>query len=919
MTDHDRLSRLFLEACDLRPDERGRFVDAECADDSSLRAELEAMLAQDGADARTDAIEARVHRAAALVSRVPSATIEAGIAEPALPSTIGPYRILERIGEGGMGVVYRAEQAAPVRRTVALKLIRAGIDGTGALARFEAERQALAQMDHPNVSHLFDAGATDDGRPWFAMELVHGMPITQYCRQQGLPARDRVALFLDVCRGVRHAHRRGVIHRDLKPSNILVAVKEGRPTPIVIDFSIAKALAEPSLRTEFQTRTGQIIGTLEYMAPEQATGRIEDIDTRSDVYALGVVLYELLADRLPHDVSGQPLHEAVRRVAQEPPRTLKGAATIITGRQSSEVETIVRKCLEKEADRRYGSAAELAEDIERYLDSRPILARPPSGLYQFRKLVGRHRAAFAGAALTILLLIVSVITVTYQLQVQRRERLRAENEANKAQAINSFFLDAIGQASPWEMGGDATIREVLDAAASRAESEPAEDRLVRAALHQTLKQTYVQIGDLEEATKHANRALALLLEVHGPNHPDVTRARMVLAGHLKTLGRYDEAETEAMEAIRIVRARDRGDTLDLSLALRGAAVIAFERGKLREALQLAEESSAMMARLPNAESRSSIIGLRQFGDFLTAVGRRQEGEVMLREAVDWLRSRDGEERDGHPLALHDLAKNLVAQGRHKEAIAVNEEALRLRLALYGVDHWWVGRSRNNLAEGLVEMGRCDEAEAHAREALRIWTRAAATAWSDSVTAWLNIGQSLQCRGDYPAAEEAYETGWRIAQEHPGSLPPAVSALSGSLGILKARLGHPEQGEALIRGWLSAMERWDGVAPIDRWQPLVELGSLLLEADRPQEAERFLRDGLKAMEEAMPESPGSVMIAAYSAIARSALGRSLAAQGRAAEACDLIASARQALANEPAALDSRRHESRRAGEHPCPGP
>src|SRR5262245_17171358 len=318
MSEGLQLTRIFLHACALPPEDRPAFLQSSCAGDAELRAEVEAMLAADNraqAGGGTDGLVALVERVAAGAS--------ASASSPPLPSHIGHYRILGLLGEGGMGVVYWAAQTEPVRRDVALKVVRAAIDSASAVSRFELERQALALMDHPNVARLYDAGATDDGRPYFVMELVRGAPITEYCNAKRLPLRSRVDLYLGVCRGVRHAHRRGVIHRDLKPSNILVAQEEGQVVPKVIDFSIAKALGEPGLVTEFRTRTGQVIGTIEYMSPEQAAGRDTAVDTRSDVYALGVVLYELLAGRLPHDIAGQPLHEAVKRVVEEPPRPLR--------------------------------------------------------------------------------------------------------------------------------------------------------------------------------------------------------------------------------------------------------------------------------------------------------------------------------------------------------------------------------------------------------------------------------------------------------------------------------------------------------------------------------------------------------------------------------------------------------------------
>ncbi|HUC74720.1 MAG TPA: serine/threonine-protein kinase, partial [Vicinamibacterales bacterium] len=381
--------------------------------------------------------------------------------------TIGPYRLLTRVGEGGMGEVWLAEQTRPLRRQVALKIIKAGMDTAYVVSRFEAERQALAMMDHPAIAKVFDAGVTPKGRPYFVLEYVRGEPITTYCARQRLSTDDRLDLFLQVCDGVQHAHQKGIIHRDLKPSNILVTLLDGRPVPKIIDFGVAKAIAQPLTDRTLYTELGTLIGTPEYMSPEQAEMTGLDIDTRTDVYALGVVLYELLTGVLPLDAKGlreKGLDEIRRTIRDvDPPRpSVRVTMVESTGTQSTlgvdavttrrelrgDLDWITMRALEKDRTRRYGSAAELASDVRRHLSHLPVVAGPPSALYRTRKFVRRHRVGVAVAATLVGLLVAFATTTAIQAARIARERDRASQEAAIATTVNDFLQnDLLAQAS----------------------------------------------------------------------------------------------------------------------------------------------------------------------------------------------------------------------------------------------------------------------------------------------------------------------------------------------------------------------------------------------------------------------------------------------------------------------------------------
>jgi eukaryotic-like serine/threonine-protein kinase len=550
----DRDVVVFAEAIQLSADERSAYLERACGADKELRQRVERLLKahdQVGDFLAQPAPEA-----------VPEAKVEASVGEKP-GDRIGRYKLLQQIGEGGCGVVYMAEQENPVRRRVALKIIKAGMDTKNVMARFEAERQALALMDHPNIAKVFDAGATESGRPYFVMELVRGMKITDYCDHKSLTTEERLNLFVQVCRAVQHAHQKGIIHRDIKPSNILVTTtEEGSALPVVIDFGIAKAttnqrLTDKTLFTAFE----MLIGTPAYMSPEQADLSGVDVDTRTDVYSLGVLLYELLTGSPPFD--GGSLMKAgldeIRRVIRErdPDQpslrlsTMAGADLTATAerRQSAppalirsvrgDLDWIVMKALEKDRTRRYETANGLALDIQRYLANEPILARPPSKRYKLQKAVLRNKFLFTGIGIIALLLVASLIVVSASLARERQSRREAETTSVKSQQVTQFLEDMLNGVGPSAaLGRDTTmLREILDQTAERVGKEMTNQPAVEAELRTLIGRLYREIGNFNQAEEMHRTALAINQKLLGPESQEAAASLNDLSLDLRSEGK----------------------------------------------------------------------------------------------------------------------------------------------------------------------------------------------------------------------------------------------------------------------------------------------------------------------------------------------------------------------------------------------
>jgi serine/threonine protein kinase len=534
--------------------------------------------------------------------------------------SIGPYRLIRKLGEGGMGQVWLAEQSAPVNREIALKIIKAGRYDKSALIRFDLERQALATMDHPAIAKVFDAGSTAEDQPYFAMEYVPGLPITEYCDEKRLSPSDRLVIFTKVCEGVQHAHQKAIIHRDLKPTNILVVEVDGKPTPRIIDFGLAKAISQQSQGGTLVTRDGGLVGTPGYMSPEQMDPMMADVDTRADVYSLGVVLYELLTGVLALDAKqweSKPFHEVLRQLHEEEPtspstriRASPAAAAIaekrstdprqLAGMLRGDLDWITLKALERDRARRYGTPSELAADINRYLRNEPVIARPASAAYRAKKYVQRHK--FGVAFVTAMAMLLMAFGVMQAIQLRRIMR-----ERDRADRVTQFMTGMFKVSDPSEArGDDIRAREILDKASNDIDTGPANDPELQAQMMNVMGSVYQSLGLTSKAEPLLRRAVKIRQRALGPRNPDTLQSKYDLAELLTHEGHYPEAEKlcrETLDGRRSVLGPGHRDTLS---SMTWLGWILFNEGHYSEAEKLYREAIEVAGRALGPQDKISL-------------------------------------------------------------------------------------------------------------------------------------------------------------------------------------------------------------------------------------------------------------------------------------------------------------------------
>jgi non-specific serine/threonine protein kinase/serine/threonine-protein kinase len=743
---------------------------------------------------------------------------------------IGPYRLLEKLGEGGMGEVWLAEQTEPVKRKVALKIIKQGMDTKQVMARFEAERQALALMEHPSIAKVYDAGATPRGRPYFAMEHVQGVPITEHCDRHKLTNKQRLDLFLQVCEGVQHAHHKAVIHRDLKPSNVMVAIRDDKPVPKIIDFGVAKATAQKLTEQTMHTQLGVMIGTPAYMSPEQAEMTGQNVDTRTDVYALGVMLYELLVGALPFDMKDfrqAGLEGIVRKIREdEPPKPSTRLSTLgdestqsaacrrtelpaLKRELSGDLDWITLKALEKDRTRRYSSPKELARDIERYLTDEPVLASPPSVAYRARKFVRRHRTGVVAAGLVLVALIAGVSAGVYGLVRARQSEAVALDEAATAKRVSEFMMEIFREPSPHRSRGKTvTAMEILDRGAARIEEELVDQPRVKLRMMKIMGLTYGNLGLHDEGRSLLEESLAATTELYGADHDLTADRKYHLAGSLYALGEYEESERLLLEALETYRVRyggERNSTVDVMSRLGWQYA---EQRRFEEADPLLTEALELRRASRGAEHGLTLDTLFQLGFLRNWQGRNEEAELLHTEALEARRRLYGDESPATLDSMNGLAVVYDDEGRFDEAEALHKECLALKRRVLGNDHPITAYTTRNLGDMYRRHGRLEEAEPLLAESVSIRRKAYGEKHPETLEAQRLLGLVFERQGRHAEAETIFRQVLDRLVEIEGDDSPATLDARLRIAFAVRSLGRVAEGEESYQSVATARSRLD---------------------------------------------------------------------------------------------------------------
>jgi serine/threonine protein kinase/tetratricopeptide (TPR) repeat protein len=848
-------------------EDRAAYLDRVCGEDTELHRRVERLLAA----------QSKVGNFLESPPPSPTVSVNAETVTEGPGQSIGPYKLMEQIGEGGMGVVYVAEQHQPVRRKVALKIIKPGMDSKPVVARFEAERQALAMMDHPNIARVFDGGTTPSGRPYFVMELVRGIPITDYCDEQKLTIRERLELFVLVCRAVQHAHQKGIIHRDLKPSNILITLHDGVPVPKVIDFGVAKATGQSLTDKTVYTAFAQLIGTPLYMSPEQVELSGLDVDTRSDVYSLGVLLYELLTGTTPFDaetlrnVAFDELRRIIREQEPQSPSvrlsSLGATLTTVSARRNvnarrlgpslrGEVDWIVMKALEKDRRRRYETANDFASDVMRYLTDQPVEACPPSVWYRVRKFASRNRVALATSTVVATVLVLGTAVSTWMAIRATRAERAARQERDAATAARE---------------AEALSRKRAEEAEKTARTEGEKAKAINEFL---VKDLLVRAGE-------RGRDDNLLLQAGLRKDKDAAAGRLTLR---EALDRAAEKVGERFRDLPLVEAALR---ITISDTYHGVSAWTECRTQAAAALAIYERTKGSL-------TAEALNATRRLGDALDHENKYSEAEPLLRKSLDGLRRVQGEEHSDTLEARENLAVLYFDERKFAHAETLLVKVLEGRRRILGEEHPDTIRSMYNLAGvykeqmkfaqaepllvKVLEIGRRVQGEAHldmltaARQLghLYLMNREFARSiplledvlrWSrdklgpdhpDTLDTMDNLGDSYLEAGRLKEATDLLEQAWARVRKRPDLPADLFAVISQNLGEAYQRAGQFANAESLYREALGTVRQRHKEASSDSAFLQVLLAGNLLEQQRYAEAEPVLRECLRFREQKQPD-------------------------------------------------------------------
>ena len=929
MNESDRFQAaadLFLEAMQLQRDQVETFLDDRCRGNPDLRAEVAALIAASDRPSAfaslargLKSIHRNLHESPHDPSESPTIDIVSSpslLSEERAGESIGNYTLIRKLGEGGFGTVWVAQQHRPVQRQVALKIIKVGMDTARIVARFEQERQSLAMMDHPNIAKVFDAGATSSGRPYFVMELCNGEQITRYCDTNSLSIQQRLELFAQVCTAVQHAHTKGIIHRDIKPSNVLVSTQDGKPHAHVIDFGVAKATTARLAEKQVFTEQRQMIGTPEYMSPEQAEGSM-DIDTRTDVYSLGVVLYELLTGSTPFSSSElrSAAYAEIQRIIREvdPPKpstkisqSVDSIANVAARRKTEprrlgtiikgELDWIVMKAMEKDRSRRYETPSLLASDILGYLKGAPIAAAPPSASYLASKFVRRHKGTVAAVSAVGLALVAGVIAFAWQASVtseQRDRALAAEAQsklrADELQKVSDFQGQMLAQVDPAAAGLRLTRDVKAQFEASIAKSQlSAQERETQA---QAFAEYWSRVNATDAALELIHSAILQPatdeIGKRFASQPALdAKLRRAISERYFDLGRYQEAVAQqdlAIETLRKVSGDEHRDTFN-AIALK--AKILQAQGMLAESETLLRGVVEREAALWGRQDRDTLSAIGVLGETLSLADRLAEAEPLIREALEGHRKVRGDDDEFTIAMMSNLALLLRKQGKLAEAEPLQAEAVERRRRTVGEEHPQTLTAMNNLGDQYFIAGRLKEAKEIFQKTYDTTLRVSGAAHPDTLRTLGNLAATLSRMGDNEGAIALQRGGLEQSRRILGPDHPSSIKMLANLAVSLVSIGNFTEAEPICRETLDRSLRVNGLHHSSTLIAYNVMGFVLQRQDRAAEAEQFLRAALEASAATLGEDHPDrlIFLINYSTLAKS-LGKLDEAEQYLAEACE----------------------------------
>ncbi len=814
-----------------------------------------------------------------------------------LPTAIGPYRVLELLGEGGMALVYLAEQVEPVRRRVALKILKAGMDSKQIVARFESERQALAVLDHPHIAKIYDGGMAENGRPYFVMELVRGVPITDYCDDHRLANETRIRLFIDVCAAVQHAHHKGLIHRDLKPSNILVTDIDGKPQPKIIDFGIAKATTTTLTESTLFTRVGQVVGTPQYMSPEQADIGGIDVDTRTDIYSLGVILYELLVGTVPINlmaIGNESMHIALRE--KDPPKPSTRFTELgdtrpeiararrtdpdgLSRQLRGDLDWVVMKAIEKDRTRRYETANALAMECHRFLNHEPVLARPPSAGYLLQRFMQRNRLGVAAASVALVAILAGATASTVGYVRSVEAEARARNEAAVAEQVSEFLIDLFEVSDPSEARGNSvTAREILDKGVAAIDDELGSQPEVHATIALTMAKVYKNLGLYDAAADLLNSALQTRRQATPDDNIAIADVLYEIAEVQIQDGDYDGAEHRLRDVIERRSAALGPEHVDVAHAVSSLAIVYYYQSKYEQSRDTFREALDVFEATLGTDHPDVINTMSSLGSLYWRTGDLQEAERLQVRALELKREYVGEDHPDVAVMMDNLAILLSQQGNNDGAERYYLDALALKQKIFG-DSPQVANTMNNIGMMYWRAGQLDASESMLSDAMKMWTE---TLGADNLKTYIaasNLSRVYVEQARYAEAEVLLDRvlAGRLEQLGDRHEEIAITKLRlCDLYLLTDRL--PACG-ALIDDILDVFaatlpEGHRRIAAAN-----IRKAFIMAAAGQPVEAERLARESYQSIAESLPDSAAEQR-------ARTWLGRLLDFVGKPEEAARL---------------------------------